>query len=103
MKTFDCPWCHTALDIQVFLAGVSGFDRTTNSGFSECINCKKSVEFQVRSRNLVIGYTYSSGSLHFEGLYDVPASDLRCVIEEQGVHYLYKGVRYDVAGTKANG
>ena len=103
MKKVDCPWCHAPSDIQVFLSGVGGFDRTTRSGFSECLNCKKSIEFQVRNRSLVIGYSYSSGSLHFEGLYDVPVSDLRCVIEERGVHYIYKGVRYDVAGSKASG
>lgn len=101
MPAFNCPFCKTPIDVETFLAGVSGIDRSTRSAFSECRSCKKSIEFQVRNGTLVLGYTYSSGSLHFEGLVDVPASGLRCVVEDHGVHYLFKGVRYDVPGTKA--
>jgi hypothetical protein len=102
MSEFSCLFCKAPIAIQAFIAGVSGFDRGTRSGFSTCRNCNKSIEFQVRNGNLTIGYSYSSGSLHFEGLFDVPASGLKCVVEEQGVHYFYKGIRYEVPGSKAN-
>jgi hypothetical protein len=102
MTTFDCPTCHAPANIEAFLSAVSGYDRSTNSAFSNYLSCKVPIEFQVRDGKLVLGYTYSSGALHFEGLYDVTAKGLRCIVEQQGVYYIYKGKRYEVPGTEGH-
>jgi hypothetical protein len=44
------------------------YSSLTDSGHSICPNCHQSLEFRV-GRNLVeLGYTYWSGSLHFEAM-----------------------------------
>jgi hypothetical protein len=96
MADLHCPDCMKTIVITKFLKHVEAFDRGTISGISKCPHCQKSIQFQVRNNKMTVGYTYSSGALHFEGLYDVEARGLKCVRDKEGVHYIYKGVSYNV-------
>jgi hypothetical protein len=92
----QCIKCGFMMDIEALLSRVSGHDGGTNSGCSSCPQCNAAVEFQVRAGKVVIGYSYSSGSLHFEGLFDVPAKGIKCSTDEKGVQYTFKGKSYRV-------
>jgi hypothetical protein len=96
MNEFDCPSCSKPVAIEAVLRGVQGFDRNTRSGVAHCPLCHKGIEFQVRANLLVVGYVYSSGSPHFDGLFDVPAKGIKCIVDESGVAYLFRGKRYQV-------
>jgi hypothetical protein len=96
MAELYCPDCKKVIGMNKFLKHVEAFDRGTISGVSKCPHCRKSIQFQVRNNRMTVGYTYFSGSLHFEGLYDVDARGLKCVRDKDGVHYIYKGVFYNV-------
>jgi transcription elongation factor Elf1 len=96
MNKFNCPNCSQPVAIEAVLRGVKGYDRRTNSSVALCPLCDKGIEFQVRANVLVVGYVYSSGSPHFEGLFDVPATGIRCQADEHGVACVYKGERYEV-------
>jgi len=96
MQELSCTQCNALISIETFLASVTGYSRSTNSSVAACPHCGASIEFQLRKGCLVIGYTYSSGSLHFEGLTDIPARGISCQADAQGVTFSYQGRTYRV-------
>ncbi|TAN42756.1 MAG: hypothetical protein EPN25_02485 [Nitrospirae bacterium] len=96
MVLVECPLCRFQADIKTILRSVAGYDRNTRSGVSSCPQCHKAIEYRVTSGALHVGYTYSSGSLHFDSLFTVKASGLKCEITDQAVTFIYKGERYEV-------
>jgi hypothetical protein len=103
MVDFTCPNCSRPVAIEDVLVGVTGYDHNTRSAVALCPLCHKGIGFQVRANVLVVGYVYSSGSLHFEGLFDVPAKGIRCLADDGGMAYLYRGKRYEVPADPAEG
>jgi len=96
MEKPRCPYCEAAIDIERLLQGLVGYHRATRSASAPCPSCQKGLEFQVRSGQLVMGYTYAAGALHFEGLFDVGVPGLRSVEEGGRFHFLHGGKRFDV-------
>jgi hypothetical protein len=99
VNALACPYCSAPLDVAALLSAVTGYDRGTDCAASLCPGCGKAVEFQVRGGALIVGYTYWSGSFHFEGVLDVPARGLKLVRDADGVHYEFGGTRYGVPGS----
>lgn len=73
----DCPFCKNPILPEPFLRGATGYNTSTDSGVAPCPSCGKTIEFRVRSNLLELGYTYSSGSLHFEGMLSVRVNRLK--------------------------
>lgn len=96
VSEFPCPQCGAPLSVATLLSSVAGYNRRTRSATAPCRSCGKDLEFQVRGGLLVLGYTYWAGSLHFEGLIDVPARGLRLVEEGAEVCFGFGGVLYRV-------
>ncbi len=94
MSEFPCPQCGASLSVAALLSNVAGYDRGTRSATAPCPSCGKDLEFQVRGGLLVLGYTYWAGSLHFEGMVEVPARGLMLVEEDGHVRFEVGGVRY---------
>jgi len=93
-RTFECISCKAEVEVGAFLAGLGGFIEQTSSASAKCPACGGSIEFQVRSGSLELGYTYWAGSLHFEGLVTVRVPGIKVVgegdsraIEAGGVVY----------------
>jgi hypothetical protein len=103
MVDFACPNCSRPVAIEDVLRGATGYDHHTRSAMALCPLCHKGIGFQVRANVLVVGYVYSSGSPHFEGLFDVPANGIRCQDDDDGMAYLYRGKRYEVPADPAEG
>ena len=94
MNEFECPYCSKPIAISQFLTAVTGYDRNTRSSGALCPQCRKTINFQIRTNLLVVGYIYSSGSSHFEGLFDVPTQGIRCIVADDGVTYRFQGQNY---------
>ena len=76
MPAFTCPFCKADVDAARFLAGTQGYATGTDSGVAPCTGCGEALEFRARSGLLELGYTYSSGSLHFEAMLAVAVEGL---------------------------
>ncbi len=76
MADFTCPFCKQSIDAAGFLAGGRGYGTGTDSGWAPCTGCGETLEFRVGDGLLELGYTYSSGSLHFEAMIAVALEGL---------------------------
>jgi hypothetical protein len=90
----SCVFCKGVFDVETFLESLSGYSTSTDSGVALCPHCRKGIEFRARSGKLELGYTYWSGSMHFEGMETAAASGLRRVVSPEGVTVEYRGVTY---------
>lgn len=99
MGECSCLYCSASLDVATLLSAVTGYDRSTRSATSLCPGCGKALEFQTRDGVMTLGYTYWSGSFHFEGVVDVPAGGLRLVEGGEELRFEFRGMRYAVPGS----
>lgn len=74
-----CPLCSKPFPREAFLAAVSGYSTSTDSGSSSCPECHAALEFRVRPGCLELGYTYWAGSLHFESVSSFRIAGLRLI------------------------
>lgn len=77
MHEFTCPFCKRAFDVASFLFTIRGYSTATDSGIAPCPQCDTELEFRVRSGGLDFGYTYWSGSFHFEAMETVRLPGIR--------------------------
>lgn len=77
VSTLPCMHCNRPLDPQTIFARLCGYAASLKLFCAACPECGKSLEFQVHSGRLELGYTYSSGSPHFEGMVTVRLSGVR--------------------------
>ncbi|MEI6413375.1 MAG: hypothetical protein WCP34_03805 [Pseudomonadota bacterium] len=56
-----------------------------------CPHCKTGLEFRVRGRQLELGYTYWSGSMHFEGMLTCAVPGLRMTFSGESPVFVLKG------------
>ena len=99
MNQFKCPDCSEFIEVDALLRAVNGYDRITRSSVALCPLCKAGILFQIHTNELDIGYIYSSGSAHFEGLFQVPAKGIRCIVDKNSVIYQFQGKRYEIIST----
>lgn len=93
--TVACPRCQQPFAIDAFLAAATGYATATDSGGSCCPRCGEALEFRVGNGTLSLGYTYWSGSLHFEAVVDASVPGLRQQREGARVSALLGGGRFD--------
>ncbi len=79
MTTPSCPTCHADFAVAAFLASVTGYSASTNSGQSRCPQCNVGIEFRISADALELGYTYWGGSMHFDSVVQVKIAGLRLV------------------------
>ncbi|MBK8229494.1 MAG: hypothetical protein IT349_20395 [Candidatus Eisenbacteria bacterium] len=89
-----CPRCDQPFALEAFLAAVSGYSTVTDSGGSVCPACNDGMEFRVGNGSLELGYTYWSGSLHFEGVKVFKIASLRRGTDAGAVYAEYAEKRY---------
>lgn len=91
-----CPHCNGTFPPEELLATVSAYSADSRVFGTSCPRCGQSLELQVRSGSIELGYTYWAGSMHFEGMVTIRASGLRVVGERDAPVLEYKGVFYPV-------
>lgn len=91
----ECISCGKEMDASALFATATAAGDGTGAFVAACPHCAAGVEFQIRSGMLILGYTYFGGSLHFEGMVDVPLRGLRELREDGRVTIVYAGERYD--------
>jgi hypothetical protein len=91
MTAPSCPRCSKPLQLENFLAAVSGYSTVTDSGGSSCPDCHEALEFRVAEGALELGYTYWAGSLHFEAVGSFRLAGLRLVSREGYLAVSIKG------------
>lgn len=89
-----CLYCQQSFDVDVFLGGLLGYAHQTDSGVAPCPLCNKPLEFQVRGQQLILGFCYSGGAQHFEGLVSYRVSTLKKIREGDQVALTFRGQTY---------
>lgn len=84
MSTLVCTYCDRPLDPEALFERLCGYIASLRLFRADCPPCGKSLEFQVRSGRLELGYTYASGAPHFEGMLTVPLSGIRMPRDRPG-------------------
>lgn len=80
-QLFECLSCKAEIEVGAFLSGMGVFHAETRSATAKCPACGVALEFQVRSGNLELGYSYWAGAMHFEGLVTVHVPGIKVVGE----------------------
>lgn len=89
-----CLHCQHSFDVAAFLGGLLGYAHQTNSGVAPCPLCGKHLEFQVRGQQLILGFCYFGGALHFEGLTRYRVSTLKKIRDGDQVALAFRGQTY---------
>lgn len=77
MAAPKCLFCRQTFEVAELLGKLADYSTLTDSGAAPCPRCNKQIEFRVRSNELVLGYTYFGGSMHFESFETVRVPGLR--------------------------
>lgn len=78
----DCVHCHARFAVADLVNAIDGYSRQVRVFSSRAPCCGTGEELQVHGRTLTRGYTYATGSLHFEGVIDLPIAGL--AVEDEG-------------------
>ncbi len=77
MSVASCLYCDQSFEPEAFLRSTTAYGTATDSGVAPCPGCGKQLEFRVRSNILELGYSYWSGSFHFEAVSSIPTAHLK--------------------------
>ena len=103
MNQFKCPDCSEFIEVDALLRAVNGYDRITRSSVALCPLCKEGRIFQIHTNEIDIGYIYSSGSAHFEGLFQVLAKGIRSIVDKDIVTYQFHRKIYEIISNEVGG
>ncbi|MBK7972429.1 MAG: hypothetical protein IPK07_03800 [Deltaproteobacteria bacterium] len=77
-----CVHCHARFAVADLVNAIDGYSRQVRVFSSRTPCCGTGEELQIDGRTLTRGYTYAAGSLHFEGMIDLPIAGL--VVHDEG-------------------
>ncbi len=89
---FRCT-CGEDLDAAALLASATGFDPSLGTLNAPCARCGQWLTIRARRGEIEVGYVYSAGSPHFEGVAIVRARGLRVEERDDDVLVIEHGAR----------